>query len=435
VPIDLLAITTRHFLPGFNAQLDRINDPRCQTMITYTVRHLIWEEILMLAGGSQSRHQMDADTRRPGFLETLLDLTRTDEEAAAHPATVLWLLAKLAPGELVGFQAALVRRLFRMRCLERFRFGIEWLVAIDGTWLRVYHQKHCDKCLYQTQPDGSKLWFHAVLEAKLILSNGMGFSLASVPIENPGGEYDKQDCELKALPRLAEKLKALYPRLPICIVADSLYGCAPTMQLCETMRWSYIVTFKQGRTPALWKRALQAVCEPEQVVIRKDRTVQRFRWATNLNHEGHTVHAIICEETKPDGETGLWAWLTDHRPDRTNVAVIANQGGRLREKIEQQFNVQKNGELKLKHDYGSNATAWYNTYLVAQITHMLLQLIQHSDIVRRLSAGVCDTFATAFRTLRNFAIRLHESIQRDRLGPTCRGPGPRSIQIRFFDTS
>jgi hypothetical protein len=425
----------RHFFPGFNAKLDRINDPRRQDMITYSLRHLIWEEMLMLAGGSQSRNQMDADTRRSGFVDTLLEFTGTDEEAAAHPATVLSLLTKLDPMELVGFQAALLRRLFRMRCLQRFRFGIEWLVAIDGTWLRTYPEKHCDRCLFQTQPDGSRLWFHAVLEAKLILSNGMCFSLASVSIENPDGEYDKQDCEIKAFPRLAEKLKTLYPRLPICITGDSLYGCAPAMKVCERMRWSYILTFKEGRTPALWQRALQAVTEPEQALIRPDGTRQRFRWTTMLRHEGHAVHAIICEETKPDGETGLWAWLTDHRPDRTNVAIIANKGGRLRERIEQQFNVQKNGELKLKHDYGSNATAWYNTYLIAQVTHMLLQLITHSDIVRRMSEGAWDTFTAAFRTLRNFAIRLHESIQRDRIGPRCRGCGPRSIQVRFFDTS
>lgn len=244
----------------------------------------------------------------------------------------LWLLAKLNPVELVDFQAALVRRLLRMRCLERFRFGPEWLVAVDGVWMRTYRQKHCDKCFYQTGPDGTKVWFHAVLEAKLILSNGMCFSLASVPIENPGCEYDKQDCESKAFPPLAEKIKALYPRLFICMTGDSLYGCAATMDICKRMRWSYIVTFKEGRTPALWKRALEAVTEPEELVTRKDGTRQSFRWATMLNHEGHTVHAIVCNETKPDGQTALWAWLTDHRPDRTNVAIIANNGGKTQRK-------------------------------------------------------------------------------------------------------
>lgn len=404
-------------------------------MITYALRHLVWEELLMLAAGSGSRNQMNLDTGQAGFVDTLLELTGTDEEAAAHPATVLWLLGKLPPAELVAFQARLIRRLIRMRCLERFRFGIEWLTAVDGTWLRTYTEKHCDRCLYQTQPDGSRLWFHAVLEAKLILSNGMCFSLASVPIENPGREYEKQDCEIKAFPRLARRIKELYPRLPICVVGDSLYGCAPVMEICEKMRWSYMATFKEGRTPALWERAIQAVREPPLSVTRKDGTVQNFRWATNLIHQEHTVHAVVCEETKANGETSLWAWLTDHRPHRDNVSIIANQGGRQREKIEQQFNEQKNGQIGLKHDYGSNETAWYNTYLIAQVAHMLLQLIRRSDIVGRLGNGARDTFAEVFGTLRNFAVRLHESIQRDRLGPACRGSAPRRIQVRFPDTS
>jgi hypothetical protein len=38
-----------------------------------------------------------------------------------------------------------MRRLFRMRCLESFRFGKEWLVAVDGTWLRTYKRQHCPR--------------------------------------------------------------------------------------------------------------------------------------------------------------------------------------------------------------------------------------------------------------------------------------------------
>lgn len=402
-------------------------------MITYSLRHLLWEVVLMFLGGAKSRNQMVAETLRPGFLKTLLELTETEEQSAAHPDTPYWLLSKLPPVVLVDFSASLIRRLLRMRCLERYRFGTEWLVAVDGTWLRTYTEPHCEKCLHQQQSDGSTIWFHAVLEAKLVLGNGMSFSLASVPIENPGGEYDKQDCEQKAFPRLAEKLKQLYPRLHICLLGDSLYGCAPVLQVCEKMAWSYIVIFKQGRTPALWERAERAAARgPELTEKRRDGTEQVFRWAPMLNHEGHTLHAIICHEKKPDGETTLWAWLTDHRPTRSNVSTIANKGGRSREHIEQQFNIQKNGEFELKHDYGSNLNAWYNYYLLAQIAHMLVQLMQAGDLVRRLSDGAHDSFTDAFRTMRNFVVRMRESIQRDRASSRWRGKAVRQIQIRLL---
>jgi hypothetical protein len=403
-------------------------------MITYALPHLLWEVLLMFMGGSRSRRQTDADSRRPGFHRTLIELAGTDEAAAASPDTCYWLLRKLPPSELVVLIARLMRRLFRMRCLEPFRFGKEWLVAVDGTWLRRYDRPHCPQCLHQKQPDGTTVWFHAVLEAKLVLANGLTFSLASVPIENTGEEYDKQDCELTAFPRLAKMLKELYPRLPICILADSLYGCAPAIRICERMRWSYIIVFKEGRTPALWKRAVARQSRP--VAVRRPGVPeQAFRWTTMIEHEGSTLHAVFCDETASDGTLSHWAWLTDHRPNRGNVSFIANKGGRRRENIEEAFNEQKNGEIRLKHDYGSSANAWYNYYLLAQVAHMILQIIRLTDLVRKLSDSACATFVSTFHTMRNFVIRLHESIQRDRIAARIRHGYAARIQVRFLDTS
>ena len=59
--------------------------------------------------------------------------------------------------------------------------------------------------------------------AKLVCDNGFAISLATEWIENPDGEYDRQDCEQKTFVRLASKLKSFYPRLPFCIIADCLY--------------------------------------------------------------------------------------------------------------------------------------------------------------------------------------------------------------------
>jgi len=47
----------------------------------------------------------------------------------------------------------------------------------------------------------------------------------------------------------------------------------------------------------------------------------------------------------------------------------------------------------------------------------MLLLIQSSDLVRRLSEDACDSFEDAFRTVRNFIVRMRESIQRDRAKP------------------
>ena len=50
---------------------------------------------------------------------------------------------------------------------------------------------------------------------------------------NEDEEVDKQDCELKAFKRLAEKIKKEYPRLRIIISGDALYASKPVIETCK----------------------------------------------------------------------------------------------------------------------------------------------------------------------------------------------------------
>ncbi|OPZ23997.1 MAG: hypothetical protein BWZ02_03005 [Lentisphaerae bacterium ADurb.BinA184] len=403
-------------------------------MRRYTLRHLVWSGMLMLLSGARSRLQHMSETLADGFLENLHRLADCAEDTAAHPDTINYLLTHLHPSELLEFNAGLAGRLLRMRCLEKLRFGREWLVAVDGTHIRHYPTRHCPRCLTQKQPDGSVLYFHAVLEAKLILANGLTVSLGSMAILNPRGRYDKQDCEMKAFTRLAAWLKQRFPRLPMCLLMDSLYGCRPVMKLCREKGWSYIIVFKKGRAPALWRkavRAAEAAPANRKTVHRRGGIVQHYQWATDLDYRQETVHAVFCREHRPGTKPTQWAWITDHRPDRENVDRLANKGGRLRWKIENEgFNVQKNGESGLKHDYGSCGHVWYNYYLMAQAAELLRQLVWRSDLIRRLTGGARRSARRLFRTLRNFAARLRAALQAGRL-PDGDPVDPTHIQIRL----
>ena len=93
--------------------------------------------------------------------------------------------------------------------------------------------------------------------------------------------------------------------------------------------------------------------------------------------------------------------------------------------------MQKNGAIRLKHDYGSQGNAWHNYYLLAQIAHLLAQLCWLGDAVRAVSDGTHAAMAEAFATIRNFTDRLRQAL--------CTGTGPppgadidgAAIQIRF----
>ena len=430
--------TCRHFLPNFAAAVRGLRDPRRAKSIDYSLPHLLASGLFMLLAGIGSRLQHAEEVLQPGFLHALRHLGGGTESKAAHPASLNYLLMHLPPRQMLALNRTLVRRLLRMRCLERYRFGKEWLLAVDAVEVRKYSSKHCDQCLHRTLSSGRVQYFHAVLEAKLVLANGMVISLCSVPILNRKGGYRKQDCELKAFPRLAAQIKKQFPKLPLCLLLDSLYGCEPVFRLCRQMGWSHITVLKKGRTPALWQRAREACHRhPEntrtlKLLKRRKETVQTFRWATGLEHGRETVHAIFCDQTTKAGKTTHWAWATDHRPDEHNVHILANKGGRLRWKIENEgFNVQKNGGIRLRHDYGSQGHAWYNYYLLAQIAHLFQQLCWFGDLISRLSDGALQTMKRAFRTLRNFAVRLLLALQTATAADPCADLDPDAIQIRF----
>ena len=90
-------------------------------------------------------------------------------------------------------------------------------------------RSHCEHCLKRTINKGTKdektYYYHNVLEAKIVLGDNLIVSIATEFIENEKKDVKKQDCERKAFKRLAAKIKKDYPRLPICILGDSLYEC------------------------------------------------------------------------------------------------------------------------------------------------------------------------------------------------------------------
>ncbi len=90
--------------------------------------------------------------------------------------------------------------------------------------------------------------------------------------------------------------------------------------------------------------------------------------------------------------------------------ALGNRGGRCRWKIENEgFNIQKNGGFNLGHAYSTGQWQIKNFYVLLQIAHMILQLME----CRSLLGADCKRL---FGSIRNLARRLAESI-RNRLIP------------------
>jgi hypothetical protein len=372
---------------------------------------------------------LDYELRDGGsrVLANLNQLAQTTQTTLPVHDTLDYFVGK---GKLAGWEklrTQMVQRLLRMKALDAARLLGRLVLLIDATGLICFHQRHCPHCLVQRHGK-TTLYLHHVLEAKLLGPAGGVVSLGSEFIENAeagdtkgkSAEEVKQDCELKALHRLLPRIKQDYPQLRFVLALDSLYGCGPLFALAQPFGWSFVVTFQEGRTPALWQefRALLPAC-PENVLRRQwaDRPVQEFRWVSQLSYQDSEqrvwkLNALECTETTVAGATPYFAWLTALPVGRKTVAEIAQKGGRDRWKVENEgFNRPKNSGLNLEHVYSTDPEKWKAYYLLLQIAFVLVQLLERGSLLRRLAEEAGRPVWQLFGSLKNVARRLLESVR------------------------
>lgn len=229
-------------------------------------------------------------------------------------------------------------------------------------------------------------------------------------------EKRKQDCELKALPRLAAALKKDFPQTPICLTNDALYACGTAIQLAQDYGWEYFFVFKPGRRPTAWDefQRLLPLC-PENIkrLTLPDGTGQVYRWVNQLVHRDsqnrtHHFSAISCQETKAD-KTTTFAWITSFPVTVHNVELLAQKGGRARWQIENQgFNLQKNSNLNLSHPYSHSTKNLKAYYYLLQIAHIILQFLEVGSLLRNWARQRGKTPIQLFGSLKNIARLLRD---------------------------
>ena len=412
-----------------NTWLARLPDSRSQEACVYSTRFLAWWGIALYLFQLGSRRQLDYELRDggPQVLANLNRLAETAQETLPVHDTLDHFLDHVPLSGWQRLRTQLVQRLLRMKALDSARLLGQPVLLIDGTGLLCFHRRHCPHCLVQRHGQHT-LYLHHVLEAKLLGPAGVVVSLDSEFIENAdagpvaGRTADavKQDCELKALERLLRRVKKVYPQLRFVLALDNLYCCGTVFALAEELKWSYVVTFKEGRTPALWRefQALLPACAANtRTRTWGDGPVQEFRWVPQLAYEDSVgrswkVNAFQCQETTADGEQHYFAWLTALPVSRKTVEDLAQKGGRWRWKVENEgFNRQKNSGLNLEHVYSTDPEKWKAYYLLLQIAFILVQLLERGSLLRRLAEEAGRPVWQLFGSLKNVARRLLDSLR------------------------
>jgi hypothetical protein len=230
-------------------------------------------------------------------------------------------------------------------------------------------------------------------------------------IENREAGASKQDCELKAFYRLAERLKKRFPRLPMCLLMDGLFAGGPTFDICERYDWKYLIVLKDSDLADInqeFEALLGLAAENRKQVALKNGDLQTYRWMNGISYtdaqqKQHTLSVLECIETSAGKvQTGKHKWLANFLVTSGNVTILA-KSGRLRWKIENEgFNIQKNGGYRLEHAYSQDDVAGKIFYFLLQIAYLIFQLMEKGSLFH-------DAFPKGLGSLKNIAFHLLEA--------------------------
>ena len=396
--IELLKVQN-HFYKDFWKDLSGVKDPRHSSYIDYTSDIMLTMPLMKNICNIRSMQGMSSTFNSEEFIaNTALITGKSELSELPHYVTVNDFLSRLNPDDLSAIRSKMINSLIRKRSFEKARFLDKyWLIIVDATQLYTFKEKNDDKCLTRTftnKETGEKItqYYHSVLEAKIVLGDDLVVSIASEFIENDGDDAErqkkmsveeiKQDCETKAFQRLAAKLKKAFPRLPICIMGDSLYASEKVFQICDNNQWKYLIRFKDGRIPSV----------ATEFHLLKEREVQNqkdgAKWVNGISYNKRMVN--VMEFIFQKKKTKLhFQWITNFEITKKKALNFA-ETGRKRWLIENEgFNIQKNLRYEISHANSKNYNALKNHYLKTQIADIILQLYEKGiPIIKELNKTI-----------------------------------------------
>lgn len=411
--VDFMMVTN-HFFHSLREWIMEMDDPRNQSYITYTQADLGYMAILKNVCGQHSMREMEENFNEETCIETLRIMSGNRHlEEMPHYDTLNYYLEKLSSECLSDLRKRMVTSLIRGKQFNRNRLlGRYWRVILDGTGLFYFKEKHCENCLctVRKNDDGkiTKLYYHKVMEAKIVLSDNIIISLGTEFIENEKEDISKQDCEMNAAKRLLKRMKKEYPRLPICIQGDALYATEPFMKLCREYSWEYLFTQKDTRQKKLdegfeWiKSGEDAVCQTG--LCKEKGTAFYANHVEEVAGKTETMNVFEYEYQVKDKEgkskTIRFQWVSSLEVTKRNLEEMI-LAGRGRWKIENEgFNNQKNGLYRIEHLNSKNSNAMKNHYLLTQISDILMQLYlawnpyirELKQTIKNTSSGLLESF-------------------------------------------
>lgn len=385
----------RSQLPNLLRRLKKIPDPRNPATSKHKLTVLLLYGLFMFVFQVASRREANRILTQPQFLRNLQELF-PELESMPHADTLYRLLRRI---DVMQIEAALVELVARLIHDKKFK---RWMlkktghvIAIDGTqkWFgELPWAGELQERTVKTKEGDRTQYYVYVLEATLVLSNGIRLPLLSEFLTYPDGSTDtqKQDCELKAFYRLTQRLKEYFPRLRITLLLDGIFPCGPVFELCRRYRWGFMIVLKDGSLKQVWDNAsgVQKLTGAQGRLKQVFRgRHQRFWWANHLKYyydandsKMQVVHLVVCEEhwkeldpetNEPVTKTAKHAWVSSDPFEKNDVAVRCNGIARRRWDIETMIRDEKRRGYQYGHPFAYDWNAMRGFHYLMRLAHLL----------------------------------------------------------------
>lgn len=392
-PLKELLIIMEQYFPKLINWINDLTDTRHQSYVTYDFKICLLTQILAFCSSYQSMNKIGKDFNSDIVIDNINNILKTNYIELPHKDTLINVISEIKFEELEQIQTNIIKTLIRSKMLDKYRFNGLFHIAIDGTGLystRVnLGEQAITKVYNKNEENEYTLYSYYALEAKLTCGN-MTFSLATEFVENEtytdeyGNTYrkfDKQDYELKASYRLLNKIKKRFPKLPIIIGGDALYLGRPFLELCDSLKFDYIIRYKEIDAPTI-KRNFDEI----KIIDENYEYQNEIIFGDLKNKDFYTLNVISYDEESVDEETGEititnFSFVTSlHITSKVKNDLVLL--GRRRWKIENKgFKEQKSDILNIKHIYRKRCEGTKNLYLIIQFAHTLLNLLNYGDIL------------------------------------------------------
>ena len=367
----VITIINQYF-PELIEKFEGLTDIRHQSYVTYKMKVIFMVRLLALMCEIKSMHELTREFNTEEAIKNIAQICGLELDEIPHCDTINDVFKNVKIEEIEKIRKYMITRMIRSKMLEKYKIrGQYYHVIVDGTGLATSKKKYNKNCLVKDKTDknGNEYQEYStyVLEAKLVIGD-MVFSIGSEFVENEDENVDKQDCETKAFKRLAEKIKKEYPRLRIIISGDALYASKPVINICKEKGWKYIIRFKEGSIPTLYREF--------ETIVKTDNESRKidYEYVTGIDYQENKINIIKYKDNKKGTE---FVYITDLSITNKNIEETIYIG-RKRWKIENEgFNIQKNGTFNIGHLYSKNQVAIKVHYLMIQIAHILRQLLEN----------------------------------------------------------